>query len=111
MWYAYVTQDLFLHMKCGEERKVWLDVVILFKKVNVSDQGKWLIIFHFYSNNGTKSIFHSKHHIPNIMLMSRTPFTTFRCLGQPHCEHLGNTECRLMNEKEVKETKEMIFRY
>ena len=105
MWYAYVTQDLFLHMKCGEERKVWLDVAILFKKVNVSDQGKWLIIFHFYSNNGTKQ------HMPNIMLMLKTPFTTFRCLGQPHCEHLGNTECRLMNEKEVKETKEIIFRY
>ena len=107
MWYAYVTQDLFLHMKCGEERKVWLDAVILFKKVNVSDQGKWSIIFHFYSNNGTKF----KHHLPNIMLMLRTSFTNFRCLGQPHCEHLGNTECRLMNEKEVKETKEKIFRY
>ena len=104
MWYAYVTQDLFLHMKCGEERKVWLDAVILFKKVNVSDQGKWLIIFHFYSNNG-------KDHILNIMLILRKPFITFRCLGQPHCEHLVNTECRLMNEKEVKETKEMIFRY
>ena len=56
MWYAYVIQDLFRHMKCGEERKVWLDAVILFKKVNVSDQGIWLIIFHFYSNNGTKKI-------------------------------------------------------
>ena len=107
MWYAYVTQDLFLHMKCGEERKVWLDAVILFKKVNVSDQGKWLIIFYFDSND----CINSKHHIPNIMLMLRTNFTTFRCLGQPHCEHLGNTECRLMNEKEVKETKEIIFRY
>ena len=107
MWYAYVIQDSFLHMKCGEERKVWLGAVILFKKVNVSDQGKWLIIFHFYSNNGTNS----KDHIRNIMLILRTPFVTFRCLGQSHCEHLGNTECRLMNEKEVKETKEIIFRY
>ena len=64
MWYAYVTQDLFLHMKCGEERKVWLDVAILFKKVNVSDQGKWLIIFHFYSNIGTKfQTSHTKYHV------------------------------------------------
>ena len=65
MWYAYVTQDLFLHMKCGEERKVWLDVAILFKKVNVSDQGKWLIIFHLYSNNGTFSFqtSHTKYHV------------------------------------------------
>ena len=65
MWYAYVTQDLFLHMKCGEERKVWLDVAILFKKVNVLDQGKWSIIFHFYSNNGTKFILtsHTKYHV------------------------------------------------
>ena len=62
MWYAYVIQDLFLHMKCGEERKVWLDAVILFKKVNVSDQGIWLIIFHFYSNNGTKRS-HTKYYV------------------------------------------------
>ena len=76
MWYAYVIQDLFLHMKCGEERKVWLDAVILFKKVNVSDQGKWLTIFHFYSNNGKRS--HTKYHvnIKDIFCYLQMPWTT-----------------------------------
>lgn len=80
MWYAYVIQDLFLHMKCGEERKLWLDAVILFKKVNVSDQGKWLTFCHFYSNNGNEPIFVSNHikfyvNVENIFYYLQVPWT------------------------------------
>ena len=39
------------------------------------------------------------------------PWCGCRCLGQSHCEHLGNTECRIMSTDEIKQSREILTRY
>jgi hypothetical protein len=43
--------------------------------------------------------------------MPESNYIFCRCLGQSHCEHLGNTECRVMNKEEIKETRDILLRY